>query len=71
MSRRNSNGEELGPAAHDGGSYDDHQLRPSAERTLRLVLAFLQNDGVAASYQTLGQYRSEVIRLIASQTGAG
>jgi hypothetical protein len=33
------------------------------------VLAFLQNDGVAASYQTLGQYRSEVIRLIASQSG--
>jgi hypothetical protein len=40
--------------------------RGNSERVLKRLLNFAQDDGLAATYQTLGQYRSEIIKMIAS-----
>jgi|GEM_PF-6882203 len=38
----------------------------NSERGLKSLLAFVQDDALAATYQSLGQYRSEIIKMIAS-----
>lgn len=40
--------------------------RGNSERGLKSLLNFAQDDGLAATYQSLGQYRSEIIKMIAS-----
>jgi hypothetical protein len=40
--------------------------RGNSERGLKRLLNFVQDDGLAVTYQSLGQYRSEIIKIIAS-----